>query len=50
MDCRCRNISQSHDIWDENFYNNDDKKNAKNKKSKCSNRSKTKINTLGKFL
>ena len=44
-------LMRSYDLCDEDFYNtNGDNKNAKNKKSKCSNRSKTKINTLVKFL
>ena len=42
-------LIRSYDLCDENLYNNDDKNNAKNKKSKCSNRSNTQINTLGKF-
>ena len=42
-------LMRSYDLYDEKFYNND-KKMQKNTKSKYSNRSKTKINTLGKFL
>ena len=43
-------LMRSYDHGDDDFYNNDEKKVAENKKSKFTNRSKTKINTLGKFL
>ena len=42
-------LMRSYDLCDENVYINDDKKTQKTK-NQCSNRSKTKINTLGKFL
>ena len=42
-------IMRSYDLCDESFHNNDDKRMQKTK-NQCSNRSKTKIYTLVKFL